>query len=272
MQAAAWVPPSGTLATLVAAAHARARTLAPRERELRAACDVAPLPPPFADALRGDDVALIAEVKRRSPSKGAINLMLDPAGRARSYARGGAAAISVLTEPAHFGGSDADLVSVRAEVAIPVLRKDFHVHPLQLVEAKALGASAALLIVRALSPGELRTMAEAARSIRLETLVEIRDESELERALDIGAQVIGVNNRDLETLRVDRTTAERLIHAIPSDRIAIAESGMTSRDDVVAAAGWGADAVLVGSSLSSAPDPEASVRALAGVRRAGRGG
>lgn len=271
MQAPAWSPPSGTLGALVAAARDRAVALVPRERELMAAAESAAAVPPFASALRGEDVGVVAEVKRRSPSRGSINAALDAADRAAAYARGGAAAISVLTEPEQFGGSNDDLTDVAQRVVVPLLRKDFHVHPLQLVEARAIGASAALLIVRALAPDELRGLVADARALRLEVLVEVRDEAELDRALAVGAHVIGVNNRDLETLRIDPLTGARLIGRIPPDRIAVAESGMRTPDDVETAARWGADAVLVGTSLSAAADPEAAVRALTGKRRASRG-
>jgi indole-3-glycerol phosphate synthase len=218
------------------------------------------------------DVAIVAEVKRRSPSRGAINPGLDAGAQAEAYARGGAAAISVLTEPDAFGGSDADLREVRRRLSIPVLRKDFHVHPVQLVEAQALGASAALLIVRALSPDDLPLLTREAGTLGLETLVEVRDEWELERALAAGAAVIGVNSRNLETLEVDPRRAERVLRLVPADRIAVAESGMRARDDVIDAARWGADAVLIGSALSAAAEPADAVRALRGVPRGGRGG
>jgi indole-3-glycerol phosphate synthase len=257
---------------LVAAARDRASGLRAREAELLAAARHRRAVPSFADALRRADVAVIAEVKRRSPSKGPINTGLNAGDQALAYAAGGAAAISVLTEPAHFGGSNADLSAARELVAVPILKKDFHVDRLQLIEACALGASAALLIARALSPGELATMAEAARDLQLEVIVEIRDMAELDRALQVDAQMIGVNNRDLETLQIDPTTTARLIPAIPPSLIAIAESGMRSGADVAAAGEWGADAVLVGSAVSSAADPAGAVRALTGVRRRGRDG
>src|SRR4029079_6734577 len=159
----AWVPPTGTLGGIVEEAYVRVEALRPREAELERKAAAVGDTPPFSLALRRDDVAVIAEVKRRSPSKGWIQPSLSPAFHAVAYAAGGAAAISVLTEPAHFGGSTADLEAVRRTVAIPVLKKDFHVHPLQLLEAKARGASAALLIARALAPELLRTLIIEAR-------------------------------------------------------------------------------------------------------------
>jgi indole-3-glycerol phosphate synthase len=221
-------------------------------------------------ALATERVAVIAEVKRRSPSRGAINPAIDAAAQADAYARGGAAAISVLTEPTHFGGTTQDLIDVIGRVRIPVLKKDFHVHPVQLLEAKALGASAALLIARALSPDDLKLMADAARDLALETVVEIRDDAELERALTVGARIIGINNRNLETLEIDSSTALRLLPLIPGDVVAIAESGMQTAEDVEAAARAGADAVLVGSFVSASADPVAAVRALARIHRSGR--
>jgi len=216
-------------------------------------------------------VALIAEVKRRSPSKGSIAPALDAATQARAYVDGGAKAISVLTEPSHFGGSTSDLASVKAAVSVAALKKDFHMRPIQLVEARALGASAALLIARALSPDRLREMTDTARRLGLEVLVEVRDEAELDRALECGATLIGVNNRNLESLVIEPATAERLIPRIPAGLIAIAESGMSTRDDVERYAKCGADAVLVGSSISAAADPTQATRSLAGVPRRSRG-
>ena len=267
----AWTPPGGTLGAIVAEAAHRAEALRSRTAELAAqAREVSP-PPAFAAALRGSHVAVIAEVKRRSPSKGWINPGLSAAEQAAAYRAGGAAAISVLTEPAHFGGSTDDLVAVRREVDLPALKKDFHVDPVQLLEAKAAGASAALLIVRALSHDALQRMADAAGELDLECLVEVRDAEELERALAIGASVIGVNSRNLETLAVDSAAAERLIGQIPDTIVAVAESAVTSRGDVERVARAGADAVLVGSAVSAASDPAAAVRRLAGVSRSARG-
>ena len=187
-----------------------------------------------------------------------------------AYEQGGAAAISVLTEPKHFGGSIDDLVAVRESVHIPVLKKDFHIDPVQLLEAKAIGASAALLIARALSPEDLPRMIEYARSIELEVLVEIRDADELKRALDARAPIIGINNRNLETLVIDPANSERLLSDIPPELVAIAESGVNARADVERYARAGADAVLVGSAISAAADPAAMVRDLASVNRVGR--
>jgi indole-3-glycerol phosphate synthase len=266
-----WTPPGGTLGTICHEAEARAAALEARSDELEREAASAAAGPSLATALRGAELKLIAEVKRRSPSKGAIAPALDAPSQARAYLAGGAAAISVLTEPAHFAGSTSDFRAVRAAVDVPALKKDFHVRPIQLVEARALGASAALLIARALSPERLREMTDTARRLALEVLVEVRDESELERALECGATMIGVNNRDLETLVIDPSTAERIIPRIPHALIAVAESGVSTREDVERYACCGADAVLVGSSISAAAAPVEATRALAGVPRRSRG-
>jgi indole-3-glycerol phosphate synthase len=242
-----------------------------RQTELRAQAWDRDAPPSFAQALARPDVAVIAEVKRQSPSKGVINAGIDAADQARAYASGGAAALSILTEPAEFGGSVADLLAARTVTLIPALKKDFHVHPIQALEARAAGASAMLLIARALAPDRLREMADAAAEQGVEILVEIRNEAELEDALAIDATLIGVNARDLETLIIEPAVTERLLRLIPPDRVAIAESGVKGRADVERAAALGADAVLVGSSISSASDPTAAVAALTGVRRSARG-
>jgi indole-3-glycerol phosphate synthase len=265
-----WAPPGGTLGRIVAEAHERVAVLRGSASGIAARAAAAAPAPSMADALRGDLLSVIAEVKRSSPSKGAIRPGLDAGAQARAYEAGGARAISVLTEPRHFGGTAEDLAVVRGAVALPALRKDFHVDPLQLAEARALGASAVLLIARALDPESLAAMAEAAHELGLEVLVEVRDEWELERAVRTGARMIGVNNRNLETLAIDLEATDRLIPGIPADRIAVAESGIATPADVQRAADAGADAVLVGSSISAAADPRAATRALAGIRRRAR--
>ena len=199
-----------------------------------------------------------------------INEGMDAPARAAEYAAGGAAALSVLTEPTRFGGSLADLEAVRASVELALLRKDFITHEVQLLEARAAGASAVLLIARALPPERLRALAAVAHARGLECLVEIRSEAELEVALSVPGAVVGVNNRDLETLRIDDAVGRRLLPLVPPDRVAVYESGVTSVDDVARAADMGADAVLVGSILSAAHDGAAAVRALASVGRHAR--
>ena len=266
-----WTAPGGILGRLTAAASARGALLEARHDVLLSAARALPPPLSLAGALRGPAVAVIAELKRRSPSQGAIAPDLDAHARAREYVRGGAAALSILTEPESFGGTNADLVGARASVSVPLLKKDFHVRPVQLAEARALGASAALLIVRAIAPAVLADMVRTATELDLEVVLEVRDEAELERALELGCRLIGVNNRNLETLAVDSGTAARLIPMIPADRVAIYESGVHNVDDVRGAAATGADALLVGSALSLATDGERAVRELCGVPRVARG-
>ena len=190
--------------------------------------------------------------------------------QARAYRAGGARAISVLTEGAHFGGSPEDLEEIRSAVPLPLLKKDFHVDPLQLLEARVLRASAVLLIARALAPGALLELADRCRDLGMDALVEVRDDRELDLAIRSGAPAIGVNSRNLETLVIDPGVCERLLPLVPADRIAIYESGVKTRQDVEVAATLGADAVLVGSVVSRAADPAAVVRELVGVPRARR--
>jgi len=268
-----WSPPAGTLGRIVAESHARVAGLLGNRRavqEIERAVAAVPAAPSFLAALRRSDIALIAEVKRRSPSRGEINAALSAREQAAAYAAGGAAALSVLTEPVHFGGSLDDLRAASGVVAVPALRKDFIVHEVQLLEARANGAAAALLIVRALAPIELETLVLRARAVGLEPLVEVHSDTELDRALTAGARVIGVNNRDLETLQIDAATGDRLLPLVPRACIAVSESGMLARSDVERAARAGADAALIGSVLSAAADPERALRALTGVPRSTR--
>jgi indole-3-glycerol phosphate synthase len=213
-------------------------------------------------ALRGEGVAVIAEVKRSSPSKGALASITDPAGLAGDYELGGASVISVLTEQRRFGGSLQDLKDVRARVDIPVLRKDFIVSSYQLWEARAYGADLALLIVAALEQDALISLIERAESIGLTPLVEVHDEQEIERAVDAGAKIVGVNARDLKTLKVDRDTFTRLAPRVPDSIVRVAESGVRGPHDLIAYANAGADAVLVGESLVTGRDPRSCVADL----------
>jgi indole-3-glycerol phosphate synthase len=238
------------------------RQAAVPEAELRRAVELAapavdPLP-----ALRMPGVSLIAEVKRRSPSKGALADIADPAGLASSYEAGGAAVISVLTERRRFGGSLDDLRAVRARVGIPVLRKDFIVTPYQLWEARAAGADLALLIVAALDQPLLESLHAEALSLGLTPLVEVHDEAEVDRAVAAGAQLVGVNARNLKTLEVDRDTFARVAPAIPPGVVTVAESGIRGPQDVVASARQGADVVLVGEVLVKGDDPARAVAEL----------
>ncbi|HEY8457982.1 MAG TPA: indole-3-glycerol phosphate synthase TrpC [Actinopolymorphaceae bacterium] len=212
--------------------------------------------------LRDDRVAIIAEVKRSSPSKGALAAIADPAALAADYQAGGAAAISVLTERRRFGGSLEDLRAVRTAVDVPVLRKDFIVTSYQLWEARAYGADLVLLIVAALDQNALVSLVERAESIGLCPLVEVHTEEEVARALDAGAKIIGVNARDLKTLEVDRGVFARLAPKIPDGIIKIAESGIRGPHDVIEYARAGADAVLVGESLVTGKDPRSAVADL----------
>lgn len=216
----------------------------------------------FAEALRGGSPALIAEVKRASPSAGPIARGADPVEAATGFAEGGAVAISVLTEGRHFDGSLADLEAVRMAIGVPVLRKDFLVHPAQVIEARAHGADAVLLIAAALTDHELAAMLAVAADLGMGALVETHADDELERALASGAAVVGVNARDLETLEVDVARALARVQRVPRDRIAVLESGVRTRADVEAAASAGASAILVGEALMRAEDPRAAVRDL----------
>ncbi|GAA1652881.1 indole-3-glycerol phosphate synthase TrpC [Kribbella alba] len=211
---------------------------------------------------RGDGIAIIAEVKRSSPSKGALADIDDPAALASEYELGGAAAISVLTEQRRFGGSLEDLRAVRGRVDVPVLRKDFIISSYQLWEARAAGADLVLLMVAALEQEALVSLIERAHSIGLCPLVEVHDEEETRRAVDAGAQLIGVNNRDLKTLEVDRNTFARVAPVIPTNLVRVAESGVRGPHDVIEFARAGADVVLVGETLVTGRDPRASVADL----------
>ena len=228
--------------------------------------------PPARDAVQalrrggaddaGRSVKVIAEVKRSSPSKGALAAIGDPAGLARDYEAGGASVVSVLTERRRFGGSLDDLVSVRAAVDIPVLRKDFVVTPYQVWESRAHGADLVLLIVVALDQSTLTSLVERVHSLGMTALVECHAEDEVDRAVDAGARVIGVNARDLRSLEVDRTTFSRLVQRIPDHVVKVAESGVRGPHDVLDYARDGADAVLVGESLVTGGDPRSAVADL----------
>ncbi|MGY1856310.1 indole-3-glycerol phosphate synthase TrpC [Modestobacter sp. SYSU DS0290] len=213
-------------------------------------------------ALRAPGVGVIAEVKRKSPSKGALAEITDPAALAVQYAAGGARVISVLTEGRRFGGSHADLAAVRAAVDVPVLNKDFVVSSYQVHEARAHGADLVLLIVAALEQPVLTGLLERIESLGMTALVEVHSEAEADRALAAGASVIGVNARDLTTLSVDRSTFERIAPGLPSEVVKIAESGVRGPHDLISYAGAGADAVLVGEGLVTAGDPRQAVADL----------
>jgi indole-3-glycerol phosphate synthase len=226
----------------------------------------------FADALRrasagAGELAVIAEVKRRSPSKGSLNADLDPALTARAYVAGGAACLSVLTDAEFFGGSPADLQAVRAAVDVPILRKDFTVAPADVCDARLMGADCVLLIAAALDDSELSDLHGLAGQVGIEALVEVHDEAELERALAAGAGLVGVNQRDLVTFAVDHDRAVRVVKAMPASVTRVAESGIGGAGDARALAAAGFDAVLVGESVVTAADPASAVRALRGPHR-----
>jgi indole-3-glycerol phosphate synthase len=254
------------LATIVAATRRITATRQEREplvglarrAELRQ-----PRPGTFRAALgRTDRVNVVAECKRRSPSRGVLREAYDAAAIARGYAAAGAAAISVLTEPTFFDGAIEHLAAVRAAVDTPLLRKDFIVSEYQLLEARAAGADAALLIVAALSPAELKSLAGFAASLGLDTLVEVHDAGELAIAIDSGARVIGVNNRNLRTLAVDVHASEELIARMPADVIAVSESGLSKPEDLLRLGALGYRAFLMGERFMTAPDPEHALRSL----------
>jgi indole-3-glycerol phosphate synthase len=220
---------------------------------------------PFSEALVRPGLSLIAEFKRRSPSAGEISASATVAEQVGAYERGGAAALSVLTDERHFGGSLEDLRAARAAASLPILRKDFIVDPYQLFEAAVNGADAVLLIVAALEDAELREMYEGARGLDLDCLIEVHDADELERALRLDADVIGINNRDLDEGTVDVATTYELMPDVPAGKTVVAESGISARSELEELERVGVDAVLIGSALMSAADPEALSRELTGA-------
>ncbi|MEY2476057.1 MAG: indole-3-glycerol phosphate synthase [Actinomycetota bacterium] len=217
---------------------------------------------PFRAALRADGLSVIAEIKRRSPSKGDLAPDLDPGVLAKDYEAGGAACLSVLTDETYFGGSAADVTAARAAVDLPVLRKDFTVSEADVCDARIMGADAVLLIAAALDDAELVAFRALAGELRLAALVEVHDEAELERAVAAGADLVGVNQRDLRTFEVDRELASRLAERMPADVVKVAESGVRDQPDASALRAAGYDAVLVGESLVTAGDPAEAVRAM----------
>lgn len=216
----------------------------------------------FGAALAGPGLSVIAEVKRRSPSKGALAPDLVPGILAKQYDAGGAAALSVLTDEDHFGGSVTDLVEARSSVDLPVLRKDFTVDARDVADARFLGADAVLLIAAALDDAELRDFHALADDLGLAALVETHDEAEVERALAAGARIVGVNQRDLVTFSVDTDRAVRVVAAIPDHVLKVAESGIRGPDDAVRLAAAGYDAILVGEHLVTSGDPTRALREL----------
>jgi indole-3-glycerol phosphate synthase len=236
----------------------RERPLAELEREAGSQ----PEGRPFAEALARPGTSLIAEHKRRSPSAGTIREGLSCADVVSAYERGGAAALSVLTEEAHFGGSLADLREARAASELPVLRKDFTIDTYQLYEAKAAGADAVLLVVGAMSRDELAALYREAHALDLDAIVEIHDEEELDAALEVDADVLGINNRNLDDFSVDIQRTFDLLHDVPAGKVVVSESGIQTRDQIDELEQVGVDAVLIGEALMRAPDPEEAVRQL----------
>jgi indole-3-glycerol phosphate synthase len=236
----------------------RERSIADLEREAGSQ----PEGRPFAEALARPGTSLIAEYKRRSPSAGTIREEAGCADVVRAYERGGAAAVSVLTEEAHFGGSLADLREARAAIELPILRKDFTIDPYQLYEAKAAGADAVLLVVGSIDHGDLAALYREARALDLDAIVEVCREEELDVALDVDVDVLGINNRDLEDFSVDLQRTFDLLSAVPAGKVVVSESGIRYREQIDELEQVGVDAVLIGEVLMRAPDPEAAVRDL----------
>lgn len=234
-------------------------------RELEAEIDVRHEGRPFAEALSRPGTSLVAEHKRRSPSAGTIREGASCTELVQAYEKGGAAALSILTEEAHFGGSLDDLREARAACDLPILRKDFTIDPYQVYEAKLAGADAVLLVVGSLGDRELASLHGLADQLDLDAIVEIHDEEELERALEIDGDVIGINNRDLESFSVDLQRTFDLLADVPAGKVVVSESGIHHREQIEELEQVGVDAVLIGEALMRAPDPEAAVRELSAL-------
>lgn len=230
--------------------------------ELKERALQAPAASDFRAAFHDGAICIIAEVKRASPSRGVLKADLRPSALVRSYEKGGAAAISVLTEQDHFQGSLADLEEVRGATRLPVLRKDFIVDPYQIVEARASGADTFLLIASILGAGDLKLLVEQGRAWGMEPLVEVHDRPDLDRALAADARIIGINNRDLKTFRVDLETTVRLSREVPHGHVIIAESGIRTREDILRLREAGVHGFLIGETLVTSEDPEARLREL----------
>jgi indole-3-glycerol phosphate synthase len=251
------------LSEILAAARDRASAAARRYEEFRSRAVQAPAPRDFVAAMTGTRLRVVAEIKRRSPSRGILAPALDPGQTARAYAKGGAAAVSVLTEPDYFDGSLRDLIAVRRAVEMPVLRKDFLLDPSQVFQARAAGADAVLVIVAAVDDGQLVDLVRAAEDAGIVALVEIHDARELGRALTAGARLVGVNNRNLETFVTDLGVAEALAPAlVDTGVVTIAESGVSDPEGATRMAAAGYDAILVGEAAVTSVDPAALIRSL----------
>ena len=261
----------GILAEIVEKKRGEVAALRSQANRLEAAVGNSPVVRDFLGGITSDEyVSLIAECKRRSPGAGLIRPDLELETISRLYEEGGAAALSVLTDAPYFGGSLEDLRVARETTSLPILRKDFALHPLQILEARVAGADAVLLIVRILDDEVLQRLIAEAEALGMAALVEVHDERELKRALDIGAGIIGINNRDLATFTTDLDTTVRLLEGVPEDIFIVSESGIRVREDVNRLGGVGVNAVLVGESLLRSPDPGAAAQELARIPRAER--
>ena len=260
------IRPMETVLDRIVAAHRKAAAADDRDLDrLKEQAAAAPPPRRFRKSLGHYGITVIAEIKRRSPSKGDLAADLDPAGVAKAYEEGGAAALSVLTDQEFFGGSADDLATARAAVDLPVLRKDFTVDDRDVCDARIMGADAVLLIVAALSDEELKRLHALATELGMAALVEVHDEAEVARAVVIHADLMGVNQRDLHTFEVDPGRAVRLARTIPSGVLKVAESGITGPDDLARLRDAGYAAALVGEHLVTAPDPGEALRRLRGA-------
>jgi len=261
----------GVLAEIVRTKRAALGALQDRASELETALADAPPVRDFRAAISDSgEVSLIAECKRRSPGAGPIRPDLDPVELTRSYEMSGAAAFSVLTDEPYFGGSNGDLVQIRRATSIPILRKDFTLDPLHVIEARTIGADAVLLIVRILSDDALRGLLRDTERLGMHALVETHDAYDLDRALAAGAKIIGINNRDLATFTTDLDTTLRLLEQVSGDAVVVSESGIRDAADVSRLGQGGVDAILVGETLLRAKDPGAAAAALSGIARAER--
>ena len=255
---------SPMLDKILDATRERVADLRVRRAAVMAKAEAAEPPPLFEEALARPGLAVIAEIKRRSPSRGDIDLGLDAVEQARRYAEGGAAALSVLTEPVFFAGRPEDLVAARQTTGLPILRKDFVIESIQIWEARAMGASAVLLIAAALTPNELAALLDDAGRAGLGALVEVHTIDEAKLSIDLGARVVGVNNRDLGTFEVDLGTAEEIAPFLSEAAVTVAESGIHSRSEALRMRAAGYDAVLVGEALVRSSDPTGLIRELSG--------
>ena len=262
---------AGILDRIVETKMAEVEALLFREAEIADRLQNAPPPKDLSRALRREgEVAVLAEVKRRSPGAGPIRPELDPANLARAYEEAGAAVVSVLTDEEYFGGSLADLEAVRGAVSIPVFRKEFIIHPVQLLEARAAGADGTLLIARILSDAALLSLHSEARRLGLTPLVEVHDGEELDRALGVGAELIGINNRNLQTFTTSLDVTLELLFRVPPEVTVVSESGIRTPEEVDQLGAAGVHGILVGETFLRAPNPGRAAAALVGRKRTAR--